>query len=168
MFKSINTIANNTIIGGDLNLCLFKGDTDVNVASFINLMSSYFLCPLINIATREQNNNNSLIDHIWSNIPNSSYSGVIDCSITDHYPIFSIFKYINNKIDDLISIKFRDFSVGNISNFKAELSSYQWFTHTSDVNAMTQFFLDKFNSLYNKCFPIKCKNIGINALKNLR
>ena len=67
--------------------CLF-------VATFINWISSYFICSIINIATREINSSITPINHAWSNTPKLSYFDEWDCSATDHYPVFILFSII--------------------------------------------------------------------------
>ena len=164
-FNELKIRSNNTIIGGDFNICLFKGENDVNVSSFINLMSSFSFVPYITLPTRECNNSKSLIDNIWSNMSSISHAGVFDIHISDHYPIFAMFDNYKNNINDIVKVQFRDFSESNLANFKNEVLLADWFSGSTDVNSMTSSFIDRLDKIYNKCFPIKTKNIGVKRLR---
>ena len=164
-FNDIKLKSNSCIVGGDFNICLFRSDSDVQTSSFLNLMHSFSLLPLINLPTRVTDNSKSLIDNLWSNIMSPSRSGVIDVNITDHYPIFSVFDKAKCEINDIVKVFFRDFSINNINRFREELASQDLLSEVDDINLMTEFFLSQFNYLYKKCFPIKIKNIGVKRLK---
>ena len=164
-FNDLKIKSSNTIIGGDFNICISKGETDINITSFINLMSSFSLIPYITLPTRECSNTKSLIDNIWSNMSGISHAGVFDVHISDHYPIFAMFENHKNNLNDIVKVQFRDFSVNNLNNFKNEVSITDWFSDSTNVNLKASLFLDKLNKLYNKCFPIKTKNIGVRRLR---
>ena len=163
-FDNLKPNLNPTIVGGDFNICLFKSDTDLAAESFSNMMSLYFFIPHITLPTREQNNSSSLIDHIWSNIPHQVISGVLETSVTDHYPIFSLFENFISDSDRLVEISFRDFSKHNAVKFINELSTVNWSCNQYDSNKMTECFLSEFNSLYDKNFPLKRKCVGTKRL----
>ena len=64
------------------------------VQDFINMFSSYYYYKLINLSTRGINLSSSLLDNIYTTIPdcyNTNISGVLKClTQSDHYPIFTI------------------------------------------------------------------------------
>ena len=68
-------------------------------------------------------------------------------------------------INDTVRVSFRDFSINNIADLKNRLSSVQWFTNQNDVNLMAKGFIDKFDNLYNECFPVKVKFVGVKRFK---
>ena len=78
--------------------------------------------PLFNLPTREDYNCSSLIDNIWTNITSKSFSGVLNSSITDHYPIFSVFENFKYKTNEIIKVTFRDLSSENIAQYRNILS----------------------------------------------
>ena len=164
-FDSLSLNSKNFIVGGDLNICLFKKEIDINTMSFASLMSSYSLIPHITLATREHRYTKSLIDNIWSNIVTVAHSGVLDVDITDHYPVFAIFENLLCNENDIIRVSFRDFSVKNSISFKDDLKNVDWFENCIDVNVMTSSFLEKFYQIFNRNFPIKTKTIGLKRLK---
>ena len=60
-------------------------------------MVSHGLNPLITRPTRVHDHGFSLIDHIWCSEKDLCVeSGVAICDVTDHYPVFSVFKSSNN------------------------------------------------------------------------
>ena len=54
LFNDINLKHNKSLVAGDFNICLFKGESDLNTRSFINLMWSYSLFLQICLPTREK------------------------------------------------------------------------------------------------------------------
>ena len=78
---------NNSIMLGDFNIDLLKSSNIER--DFVNLCRSCCFLPYVNKPTRVmENNNGSLIDHIWSNRTVGIEAGVFLSDITDHYSIF--------------------------------------------------------------------------------
>ena len=78
---------------------------------FSNILSTYYYHNLINIATREHKQSSTLLDNIYTNIPDcyeTGSSGVLRfLTQSDHYPIFTVrnnvlpseqIKYITKRI----------------------------------------------------------------------
>ena len=85
---------------GDFNAnTILENNNSKSVQDFINMFSSYYYHKLINLPTRERNRTYSLLDNIYTNIPdcnNTCTSGVLKfLTQSDHYPIFTI----RNKIE---------------------------------------------------------------------
>ena len=105
----------------------------------------------------------SLIDHIWSNVPFGVSSSIIVTDIIDHFPLCASFSSFKRRDNDLVQIKFRDFSENNSSNFITDISLMNWaevLGESNDPNICTSRFLNKFQSLYDKNFPVKVKYIS--------
>ena len=79
--------------------------------------------PLITLPTRYSLNNDknrlrvTLIDHIFSNINLPTKNGVIEYTMSDHYPNFSLFQYFFKSSPQYTYSTFRNFSVTNKSKF---------------------------------------------------
>ena len=104
---------------------------------------------------------------MWTNILSESQSGIIETSITDHFPIISVFKYYKNKINKMVKVKFRDISKNNIDKFRVVLRGSDWdniMGDSHDSNIYVNNFLEYFYSTFNKCFPIKTKLVGTKRL----
>ena len=99
---------------GDLNINLLDPTAIEN--DFFNNCHSNSLIPLINKATRNANNNPSILDHIWSNQLYDKFNGIFLLDITDHYPIFTIVPI--NCPQKRIRVKFRDHSRQNIARLE--------------------------------------------------
>ena len=76
---------------GDLNLDLTKTGSSPKMDSFIDLLSSFCLQPVIDSPTRITQTSASLLDNIFTNFNSPIQSGILLSDISDHLPIFSIF-----------------------------------------------------------------------------
>ena len=84
-------------IFGDFNINALLYNTHRDINSFLNFMYSSGNHMMINKPTRfpigRQRGLPSIIDHLYVNDPELVIqSGMITSDITDHFPIFSIFK----------------------------------------------------------------------------
>lgn len=151
---------------GDLNINLLKRDN--NMHDLLNLFYSHLFFPVVNKPTRVTKYSASLIDHIWtSESGNYLYSGIFYTSISDHFPIFSLFTIKNVTKSELKrTITKRMINDDFINNFKVDLSNYRWDLNTSNsVSDIFEIFLVTFLEIYDKNFPnktyvIKDKYIG--------
>ena len=157
------------ILLGDFNVCLLQNNNNSNVLK--NTMQSNNLFPVIlsptRVATIEKPNGDyetteKLIDNIFLNTQNSSNSGLIEISISDHYPIFLSLHNRNVSFSENTTIKYRDINDYTIQQFIAALSNNNEIKNlSSQTNAESAFskFLVIFNELYEKFFPIKTQKI---------
>ena len=117
---------------GDINLDLLKICRSKTIHEYFSLVVSHGLNPLITRPTRVNDHGFSLIDHIWCSEKDLYVkSGVALCDVTDHYPVFSVFKSSNNfEKDPYFSyhvrlkseecrVKFRE-TFGNIYHYDCE------------------------------------------------
>ena len=150
-------------IVGDFNIDLLNPDK-LGI-DFINNCHMNSYAPLITTATRITNTSATLIDHIWTNELYDSFSGVLDCIATDHYPIFTKI-HVNAQINSYVRKKFGDHSEANIAKLQTEVSSFvnELETVPLDVNNKTDIFCNILYDLYNSCCPIRQKNISLKHL----
>ena len=115
--------------------------------------------PVIIRPTRFTETSATLIDNIFTNIPNeSSLTGILIADISDHLLIFYISKLsmpdnVNNSY-----VKFRRLiDDAKIDNFCYTLSQTDWseLYPIEDVNVCYDEFLRKFSAIYNTSFPIE-------------
>ena len=129
-------------------------------------MLSYNLFPVVSLPAKFNSNTVnrfSLIDQIWSNFYNGSNhsSGVVTLSLTDHFPIFYLFKNNSSKI--LKSYKTRSFNNYDIEQFINDVS-HQSFDSVFENNNPSESFTIFYNilfSIYNKRFPVKKRRIKV-------
>ena len=105
----------------------------------------------------------TLIDNIFLNTQNISKSGILDWSITDHYPIFVLLCNHHPLINDEIKvIKYRLINDETLRKFKYALDNSQElkdiFSINSGQTAFSKFYI-LFNKLYNHYFPIKTQKL---------
>ena len=136
-------------------------------------MSSNSLYPTCSITkpTRITSNSATLIDNIFTNSKSYQTSGIIITDISDHLPVFitTDLKLHRNNIDTP-ETEVRQFNAENMKCFKSELGKVDWENLCSegDANKSYKCFIDKFNSLYDKCF-LKSKKVlskRVNKIKS--
>lgn len=77
-------------IMGDYNINLLHNND--NVINYINLFYSYNFFQTIIKPTRVTSHSATLIDHFWTNNMNNYIkSGILYMSISDHFPVYSVF-----------------------------------------------------------------------------
>ena len=170
----IEPIKNNyeIILVGDFNICLMKENNQSN--SFRNSLISNNLFPTIleptRIASVQRNGEyvmtKSLIDNIFINTQLDFKSGLIDATISDHFPVFiSIQHNIAQQMEEYKSIKYRTFDDFSIRKFNAALSNslVSLLEGVSDPKtAFTKFHI-LIDELYNKYFPLKTRILSKKA-----
>lgn len=152
---------------GDFNVNLLKNDN--KAYDLINLLFSHYFFPTITKPTRVTATSASLIDHIWtSNLQNHQVSGIYYTSISDHFPVFSVFSVDDNhRQSSKITVSKRLYNCLSTEAFKSDLSNYNWMSDmvADDVNASFDNYMKKFLNLYNHHYPLKqftCKEKHIN------
>ena len=158
------------ILLGDFNVCLMQNNNHSNVLRCT--MQSNNLFPVILSPTRvatilkpngEYETTEKLIDNIFVNTQNSARSGLIEMSITDHYPIFLSLQNRNTYFTEKhTTIQYRDINDITIQQFINALSNDNEIKNISNhTNAESAFskFLIIFNQFYEKFFPIKIQKL---------
>ena len=154
------------ILLGDFNVCLMKDNNQTN--HFRNSLISNNLFPTIleptRIATLQRNGEyittESLIDNIFINTQLKFQSGLIDSSISDHFPIFISLQIDSpSQTEDLQTIKYRNIDEFSIKkfNFALSISLPSLLDGISDPQESFTIFYNLINDLYDKYFPIKTK-----------
>ena len=151
------------ILVGDLNLNLFNPLNLTYIGDFISNMLSFNYFPIIDKPTKLNPNNPitkySLLDQIWTNFIDGSdhTSGIIHFSITDHFPVFYIFKSYYKCVSQFIS--YRKLNDETVNNFISQVqdANFDNVYETFCPNAAFTLFYEKIMSIYNNAIPIKRK-----------
>ena len=112
----------------NVNTILETNKNSKSVQDFINISSSCYYHKLINIPTSERNITYSLLDNIYTNIPDyyNCTPGVLKfMTQSDHYPIFTI----RNKMEPTkpkTHITRRNHSNKNIALFRKQMKIIDW------------------------------------------
>ena len=150
------------------------GDYNINTLSainiskhsqdFINILQTYYYHKLISLPSRQRNKSCTLIDNIYTNIPdcyNTCSSGVLKfMTQSDHYPIFTI-RQGTETPKPKTHITKRNHS-DNIAQYKKSMSQIYWnpIMTSGDINLAYSIFVKLILTNYKLCFPLE--NIKIN------
>ena len=143
------------------------GDFDINVLdfngskmaqNFANLMFRDALIPTINKPTFATRNTATAIDHIITNSAiNAEFkTGIIQTDISDHFPVFFIFKCVVDSTEAREEFIYkRNYSSNSIETFKQKLREVNWNEVKQSNNANESFakFSEICTSLYEERFP---------------
>ena len=150
---------------GDFNIdMLTMTDT---TTTFLNTMSTFYFKPNIFSPTRLNNDGKftSLIDNIFTNTTNDSFSGTIVYDISDHLPIFYL-TYTTTKTDyePRHTTYTWNFTKRSVDDFIRKISHENWITVYLQDNPENAYdnFLGIFYSYYNSCFSVKVKTTKSN------
>ena len=154
------------ILVGDFNVCLMRDNNQTK--NFCNSLISNNLFPTIleptRVATVQRNGEyvttESLIDNIFINTQLNFQSGLINSTISDHFPIFIALQH-NSLLptQEFQSVKYRTFDDFSVRRFNLELSNSltSLLDGISDPKIAFTRFHNLINDLYEKYFPIKTK-----------
>ena len=112
--------------------------------SWISLTSNVQLNQIIKEPTRVTNTSETLIDHIYvsDDFP-VLYSSPIKYSISDHFPVFAVFKMTSidyNKNDGRHkTITYRKYNNFNSATFLSDLQNAPWLTNGAENISMDQY-----------------------------
>lgn len=147
---------------GDFNLNLLNHETHAGTCQFLDILYSNLMFPLITKPTRVSKESATLIDNIFFNCHDDmkTCNGILCTDITDHFPVFAIFKETSTA-SNINYVYKRDYSQSNIDKFMATLSSFNWNSVTNIGNCAEAFtfFHTEFQRMYQQCFPnriLKC------------
>lgn len=155
------------IFTGDLNInqfCLGENNNGYNELMETLIANGYI--QTIMRATRIALPSFSLIDLFCIKNLLPTFSGVICNDVSDHFPIFNIFKVSNLNVKKPPSKKARIMSKRNIENFKIALNRQNWqpVLDSNETNQSYEIFLKTFLNLLNEHIPEKI--IKTNKNKN--
>ena len=143
-----------TILMGDINIDIMSDKKDKLQESWISLTTNIQLNQIIKEPMRVTNTSETLIDHIYvsDDLP-VLYSSPIKYSISDHFPVFAVFKMTNidyNKND------------GRHKTIMSDLQNAPWLTNGAENISMDQYlqsFISTFTKIIDKHLPLVTKRI---------
>ena len=168
MLRNLPPNERNLIIG-DFNVNLLSEEPTNSEMDFKELFSSLFYLPLINVPTRESNDSISCIDNIFTNKLDPTYSGSIECNISDHHAIFSTIPVENCSRNEKIELSFRCHSTQNIIKFRHELEInlrlFKLYDHFS-IDERFKILMKILLETYQKNCPIKKKILSLKRIRS--
>ena len=162
--------SNEIIITGDMNLDLLKYQSHTPTSTYLDMLMSHYLTPIITRPTRIKHASATLIDHIFSKLTIIK-AGILTSEIagshgfTDHYPVFCIIRVHNNLNKPLFKYTKSYFTpVGNEKR-REKLNQVDWdnFYSEKDPNRAYQYFQETYSTIYHewlttKSYEVKWKN----------
>ena len=150
------------VLLGDFNADLLKYDKDCNVSDFLNTMYSNLLLPHITSPTCITINSKTLIDNIFSNNYDSSFtSGNLVTTLSDHHAQFLLMEFQTKRMDNEKIQIFRDFSkIENNKNLiNTHLEDIDWTTklqeNRNNADLSSELFLKNIEQLINFWEPLQ-------------
>ena len=156
-----------TILMGDINIDIMSDKKDKLQESWISLTTNIQLNQIIKEPTRVTNTSETLIDHIYvsDDLP-VLYSSPIKYSISDHFPVFAVFKMTNidySKNDGRHKIiGYRKYNNFNSATFLSDLQNAPWLTIGAEnisIDQYLQSFISTFTKIIDKHLPLVTKRI---------
>ena len=164
ILQRLSKTKNPSFIMSDLNIDMLNM-TDTTT-TFLNTMSTFCIKPNIIRPTRLNNHIKftSLIDNIFTNTTNDSFSGTIVYDISDHLPI--LFSAYTKKTDyePRHTTYTRNFTKRSVDDFIRKISQENWMTVYLQNNPENAYnnFLKIFYFYYNSCFSVTAKTTKSN------
>lgn len=153
----LNTLHLKCYLMGDFNVnMLLLND---NVINYINLFQSCNYTQTITKPTRVTNRSATLLDQVWTNdMYNYICSCILYISISDHFPVLSMFNIGTIAGLSKINITKRVYNEENINDFREDLKKFKWseeLSGTIGCEDTLSSYLKSFKKLYDKNFPLK-------------
>ena len=123
-----------------------------------NNNNTHTFCPTISKPTRITNYSATLIDNIITNIHEYPIkSGILYNDISDHFPVFNIYKLDWQNTKKYKSIFKRNTNLKNMTKLNTELKNANWARVYNELNPNTSYeiFIDILNSHIDECLPWK-------------
>ena len=165
LLEKLDSQKKKCILMGDFNFDLLKSEENPHVNDFLNQMFSSCFYPLITRPTRITNSSASLIDNIFvNNLEESFTSGILFTDLSDHLPVFQFTGSIQHKTNSstTTSYKYRQINEKYMSHLCQNLERENWldiFNIDNPEEAYNQFF-NKLHDTYDKSIPLKKSKFG--------
>lgn len=147
------SVQKEVILLGDFNFNLLQDNSSVR--SWLRAINSLNFQQLISNPTRVTNVSETLIDHIYSNVPdNITETKVPHFAVSDHYPVCFTRKTSTSYSSGPVhkSINYRDTRNFDEALFLQDLENLPWFMiyDSDNANSALDIFISLFNSVLNK------------------
>ena len=154
------------VLAGDFSTVFLDFNESKMVQSFVNLMFRHGLIPTVNKHTHVTRNTGTAIDYIITNsVTNAEFkTGIIKTDISDHFPIFFIFKCLVKTTEDKEEFIYkRNYSGNSMETFQEKLREVNW-NEISEI--CTSFFEECFSNF--KIRLIQRKNLSLWITKGIK
>lgn len=155
----------NLILAGDYNINLLNHNHHEATESFLNIMYSHRMLPMIKRPTRYGDSCATLIDNIFTNLlSESNFSGIVLDDISDHLPIFFITQYYKPITNKIITKTIRCMTDEAISDLVNKLNDTDWsVVDNKGTDEAYNIFHDLFDTAYNTALPLQIKKFKLRS-----
>ena len=162
LVDKLSNVNKKVFIAGDFNFNLLNTNEHEETFAFFDTMMSNFLLPVINLPTKINRINSSLIDNIFTNhLHPDAKSGNLSINMSDgHLPSFLILpKQNQNHLPKKHAIYKRNDKNFSIEKFISDFDNKNWDQiidiDQQNVNYSMENFTSNFSELMNKHLPLK-------------
>ena len=153
--SNLNNKSKEVFVLGDININLLNYNRDNQTSDYLDMLLDLGFTPLITKATRITDHTATLIDHIYTNVPQKiTKAGICLADITDHLPVYCT---IRNRPPLCQETKyFRDFSHFDKDLFLNDLENIDFSQLINeDVNESINNVISALQTLSDKHAPVK-------------
>ena len=153
--QSVNNSSKQVIVLGDTNINFLQYCNDNRTIDYLDMLLNSGFMPIITKATRITDHSKTLIDHIYTNIPQKVLkSGICLVGISDHLPVFCT---VAHKFPTTNESRFnRDFSNFNKDSLLKEISEIDFASLIGDdVNESMKAFAETLQQITDKHAPVR-------------
>ena len=162
--SSINATSTDVVLCGDFNIDLLRVNEDNQSSTFYSSMCSNTLLPTISKPTRLTATSCTLIDNIFVSNLNNFNSGILTVDVTDHMPIFIVYKnYFQPKQSLPLKISYRiinDSTLSNLYNSLTDILSFPAIICENDIDRVAESLHETVLDKFNFFCPIKTKSVS--------
>ena len=150
---------------GDLNCNLKSATLDHNSNLLTNIANLFNLRQLIDESTRITESSSTLIDVIFTNVPDKIVcSGVSHIGISDHSLVYA-FRKLSTGFSSRghSTVTYRNFKNFNSTNFRNDMRQQNWddILNYDDPNNMWHVWKDTFNNVAERHAPLQTKRVRV-------
>ena len=148
--SNLNNKDKEVFILGDININFLNYDRDNQTSDYLDMLLDLGYMPLITKATRITDHTATLIDHIYTNVPQKiTKAGICLADITDHFPVYCT---VRNRLPLRHKTKyFRDFSHFDQHLFLSDLENIDFNQLVGeDVNESMNNVINALQSISDK------------------
>ena len=164
IYKKLNSENKHFYIMGDFNIDLLKTETHRPTHDYLELVYSHSMLPTVYKPTRITATTATCIDNILTNNENLIQTTILVTDISDHFPtiLSSNLDVVDAKNHEKKYAYKRNHCNENINNLKQRLSHVKWqeTLDNNDANDDYNTFVEKFETLYDECIPLKKRTIN--------
>ena len=146
-----------------------KYNTHGDSSDFLDAMYASFLLPYINTPSRVIPHSKPLTDIISNTVEDSSISGNLVTTISDHYGQFLLMKNLNKKNITKTEVYHQDFQNINEKRLENDLQNTSWDddleVHSEGVDKSFETFLRTINSITDRHAPLKKMSLKEHKIK---